>query len=261
KEQPKAAEKGETSRKDKALAILMVQTWEKVARQKITQSFSPNAEILFPPLNEEERTKGPMIIEAEIGGHCIHRIIIGRPRVRKLQVVLSTAHEMLKLQIEGGVITLKSSRLVSLECALVSGPGETLPATKPNLEERVKVAINPEYPKQATAAKTERWTMPTWCHMFNSTLTENARVWFDDLPTESIDSYDDLKKAFLEKYLQQKKCIKDPIELHTIKQRNEKSTEDFVRMYKLEIRDVMGAPECIQISGFVHGITNTELIK
>ncbi|GJV34813.1 hypothetical protein Tco_1407290, partial [Tanacetum coccineum] len=34
------------------------------------------------------------------------------------------------------------------------------------------------------AAKTERWAMPTWCHMFNSTLTGNARVWFDDLPPE-----------------------------------------------------------------------------
>ncbi|GKC64625.1 hypothetical protein Tco_1097223 [Tanacetum coccineum] len=27
------------------------------------------------------------------------------------------------------------------------------------------------------AAKTERWAMPTWCHMFNSTLTGNTRVW------------------------------------------------------------------------------------
>ncbi|GJX20998.1 hypothetical protein Tco_0223675 [Tanacetum coccineum] len=52
------------------------------------------------------------------------------------------------------------------------------------------------------AAKTERWAMPTWCHMFNSTLTGNARVWFDDLPKESIDSYDDLRKTFLENYLQ-----------------------------------------------------------
>ncbi|GKC94228.1 hypothetical protein Tco_1159670 [Tanacetum coccineum] len=33
-------------------------------------------------------------------------------------------------------------------------------------------------------------------------LTENAKVWFDDLPHESINSYDDLKKAFLENYLQ-----------------------------------------------------------
>ncbi|GJV60511.1 hypothetical protein Tco_1466611 [Tanacetum coccineum] len=41
-----------------------------------------------------------------------------------------------------------------------------------------------------SAAKTERWAMPTWCHMFNSTLTGNARVWFDDLPRETIDSYD-----------------------------------------------------------------------
>ncbi|GKA25796.1 reverse transcriptase domain-containing protein [Tanacetum coccineum] len=71
----------------------------------------------------------------------------------------------------------------------------------------------------------------------------NARVWFDDLLTESIDSYDDLKKAFLENYLQHKKCIKDPIELHNIKQRDGESTKDFVRRYKLESRDVKGAPE------------------
>ncbi|GKA35597.1 hypothetical protein Tco_0722088 [Tanacetum coccineum] len=51
------------------------------------------------------------------------------------------------------------------------------------------------------AAKTERWAMPTWCHMFNSTLTGNARVWFDELPKESIDSYDDLREVFLENYL------------------------------------------------------------
>ncbi|GJX85049.1 reverse transcriptase domain-containing protein [Tanacetum coccineum] len=112
-----------------------------------------------------------------------------------------------------------------------------------------------------TTAKTERWAMPTWCHMFNSTLTGNARVWFDDLLSESIDSYDNLKKAFLENYLQQKKCIKDPIELHNIKQRDGESTEDFVRRYKLESRDVKGAPKCMRIFGFVHGITNPELIK
>nr|GFA47916.1 reverse transcriptase domain-containing protein [Tanacetum cinerariifolium] len=111
------------------------------------------------------------------------------------------------------------------------------------------------------AAKTERWAMPTWCHMFNSTLTENARVWFDDLPPESIDSYDDLKKAFLKNYLQQKKYIKDLIELHNIKQRDGESTKDFVRRYKLERRDVKGAPECMRIFGFVHGITNPKLIK
>ncbi|GJV96890.1 hypothetical protein Tco_1548467 [Tanacetum coccineum] len=64
KEQPKVTKKGETSGKDKALAILMVQPWERVARQRITQSFSLNPEIFFPPLGEEEGTEGLMIIEA-----------------------------------------------------------------------------------------------------------------------------------------------------------------------------------------------------
>ncbi|GJX02362.1 hypothetical protein Tco_0186275 [Tanacetum coccineum] len=189
KEQPKAENKGETSGKDKAAAILMVQPWERVARKKITQSFSPNTKILFPPLDEDEGTEGPMIIEAEIGSHCIHRMyvddepaseilyeqcfnrlhpeiknqlvpattpligfsgeiiwpigkiqllvrvrdeehfasawmnfvvvrspssyneIIGILRVRKLQAVSSIAHGMLKLPVEGGVITLKSQQV------------------------------------------------------------------------------------------------------------------------------------------------------
>nr|GEW95856.1 reverse transcriptase domain-containing protein [Tanacetum cinerariifolium] len=86
KEQPKVTKKGETSGKDKALAILMA--------------------------------------------------------------VPSTVHGMLKIPVEGGVITLKSSKLVPLECAIVSGPGGTPSAAKPIIEERVKVAINPKYPEQ-----------------------------------------------------------------------------------------------------------------
>nr|GEW01271.1 reverse transcriptase domain-containing protein [Tanacetum cinerariifolium] len=108
------------------------------------------------------------------------------------------------------------------------------------------------------ATKMERWAMPTWCHMFNSTLTKNERVWFDDLPQESIDSYDELKKAFLENYLQQKKYIKDPIKIYNNKKRDGESTEEFVRRYKLECRDVKGATKCIKISGFMLGITNPD---
>nr|GEV68640.1 reverse transcriptase domain-containing protein [Tanacetum cinerariifolium] len=95
---------------------------------------------------------------------------------------------------------------------------------KTQMPSHIKTYDGSEDPKDhlkifQAAAKTERWPVPTWCHMFNSTLTENARVWFDDLPKESIDIYNDLKKAFLENYLQQKKCIKDPVEIHNIKQK------------------------------------------
>nr|GFC60920.1 hypothetical protein [Tanacetum cinerariifolium] len=37
------------------------------------KSFSPNPEIYFPPLGEDVGTKGPIVIEAEIGGHYVHR--------------------------------------------------------------------------------------------------------------------------------------------------------------------------------------------
>ncbi|GKE79581.1 hypothetical protein Tco_1545701, partial [Tanacetum coccineum] len=82
------------------------------------------------------------------------------------------------------------------------------------------------------AAKVERWPMSTWCHMFNSTLTGSDR-----------------------------KCIKDPVEIHHIKQREGESIEDFVQRFKNESRHVKGAPECTRISGFMHRITNPELIK
>nr|GEZ73905.1 reverse transcriptase domain-containing protein [Tanacetum cinerariifolium] len=65
-----------------------------------------------------------------------------------------------------------------------------------------------------TVAKIERWAMSTWCHMFNSTLIGSARVWFDTLPPESIDSYVVLRKAFLGNSLRQKKYIKDPVEIN-----------------------------------------------
>ncbi|GJR55333.1 hypothetical protein Tco_1405854 [Tanacetum coccineum] len=57
--------------------------------------------------------------------------------------------------------------------------------------QKVKAAQEDTGSQNQKGAKMEHWAMPTWCHMFNSTLTGNVRVWFDDLPQESIDSYDD----------------------------------------------------------------------
>nr|GEV27988.1 reverse transcriptase domain-containing protein [Tanacetum cinerariifolium] len=153
KEKPKATKKGETSGKEKLLAILMVQPWERVARQKITQSFSPKPEILFPPLGEDEGTECLMIIEAEIGGHCIHRIYVDGGPVNSSQNAKTPGGR--------GIITLRSSRLVPLECVMVSGPEKNHSATKPIMKERVKVEINPEYSEQTV--------------MIGSTLTKEGR--------------------------------------------------------------------------------------
>ncbi|GKC47183.1 hypothetical protein Tco_1064905 [Tanacetum coccineum] len=202
-DKPKAQKRGETARKDKPLAILMIQPWERVAKQRVTQSFSPETIISFPSLGEEDGTEGTMIIEAEIGGHFVsarnkksddssyhitHRIsgetiwpighisllvkigdeehstsawmnfmvirspsqhngIIGRMGIRKIRAVPSTTHEMLKFPVEGGTGTLRSSRVIPMECAMISGPSTQHPVTSQVLEEKIKVAIHPEYPE------------------------------------------------------------------------------------------------------------------
>ncbi|GJR72122.1 reverse transcriptase domain-containing protein [Tanacetum coccineum] len=115
--------------------------------------------------------------------------------------------------------------------------------------------------KFQAAAQVERWAMPTWCHMFNSTLIGTARVWFDELPPKSIDGYKDLKAAFLAYFMQQKKYVKDPVEIHNIKQRDGESLEDFIECFKVETGRMKGAPECMRISRFMHGVNNPELTK
>nr|GEV79043.1 reverse transcriptase domain-containing protein [Tanacetum cinerariifolium] len=111
------------------------------------------------------------------------------------------------------------------------------------------------------ATQVERWAMPTWCHMFNSTLIGAARVWFDELSPESIDGYKDLRAVFLAYFMQQKKYVKDPVEIHNIKQRYGETIEDFMERFKIETGRMKGAPKCMQISGFMHRVNNPELTK
>nr|GEU64328.1 reverse transcriptase domain-containing protein [Tanacetum cinerariifolium] len=102
------------------------------------------------------------------------------------------------------------------------------------------------------AAQVEIWAMPTWCHMFNSTLIGAAKVWFNELPPESIDSYKDLKAAFLTYFMQQKKYVKDPVKIHNIKQKDGETIEDFMERFKVEIGRTM-EEMMITTTAFVRG--------
>ncbi|GJS23665.1 reverse transcriptase domain-containing protein [Tanacetum coccineum] len=111
------------------------------------------------------------------------------------------------------------------------------------------------------AVQVECWAITTWCHMFNSTLIGAARVWFDELPPESIDGYKDLKTAFLAYFMHQNKYVKDPVKIHNIKQRDGEAIEEFMKQFKVETEPMKGASECMRISGFMHGVNNPELTK
>ncbi|GKB75966.1 hypothetical protein Tco_0942861, partial [Tanacetum coccineum] len=62
-----------------------------------------------------------------------------------------TAHGMLKFPVPGGILTLRSNKLIPLECMMVSGPEVQPSASTRVVDERIKVAIHPEYPEQKIA--------------------------------------------------------------------------------------------------------------
>ncbi|GJT39236.1 reverse transcriptase domain-containing protein [Tanacetum coccineum] len=108
--------------------------------------------------------------------------------------------------------------------------------------------------------------LPKKTRMPNNVKTyDGSDDWEDHLKifqaATKVERYADLKKVFLANFFQQKKCIKDPVEIHHIKQRDGESTKDFVQRFKTESRHVKGDPKCMRISGFMHGITNPKLIK
>ncbi|GJU44071.1 reverse transcriptase domain-containing protein [Tanacetum coccineum] len=221
--------KKEAPAKDKSLAIYMVQPWHRTTRQKVTQIFARDSEITFPPLTTSKGTEGPLVIEAEIGGHMIHRMyvdggsstevlyehcfnrlrpeiksqmvpattsltgfsgetiwplgqlrllvtigdadhatkawmnfmivrslspyngIIGRPGIREIQAVPSTAHGMLKFPVDGGIVTIRSTILIPAECAtLTTSSKEILKEAEVHLE-NFKIALLPNFPDQEVA--------------------------------------------------------------------------------------------------------------
>ncbi|GKE43825.1 reverse transcriptase domain-containing protein [Tanacetum coccineum] len=153
---------------------------------------------MFPPLTTNKGTEGPLVIEAEIGGHAVHCMyvdggssmevlyehcfnrlqpkiksqmvsattsligfsgetiwplgqlrllvtigdaehstkawmnfmivrslssyngIIGRPVIREIQAVPSTAHGMLKFPVNGEIVTIRSTILTPTECATIA---------------------------------------------------------------------------------------------------------------------------------------------
>ncbi|GJS51279.1 RNA-directed DNA polymerase, eukaryota [Tanacetum coccineum] len=56
----------------------MIKAEEVAIGKKVTQSFSSETTISFPPLGDEDGTEGPMIIEAEIGRHFVYRMYVDR---------------------------------------------------------------------------------------------------------------------------------------------------------------------------------------
>ncbi|GJZ59587.1 hypothetical protein Tco_0615403 [Tanacetum coccineum] len=119
KEQPK--KKGETSRKEKPQAILMIQS-----RQNAQGWTLHGGEINVSVNGTHRKTRG----------------------VAEMKAVPSTTHGMIKFLVMRGILTLRSSKIIPIEYAMVFGPEDQPPLMNKVKEERIKVAINPEHPEQ-----------------------------------------------------------------------------------------------------------------
>nr|GFA28974.1 reverse transcriptase domain-containing protein [Tanacetum cinerariifolium] len=60
---------------------------------------------------------------------------------------------------------------------------------------------------------------------------------------------------------QKKKYVKDSVEIHNIKQKDGETIEELMERFKIETGHIKGAPKCMRIFGFMHGVNNYELIK
>nr|GEX48498.1 reverse transcriptase domain-containing protein [Tanacetum cinerariifolium] len=117
---------------------------------------------LFVKIGDEEHSTSAWMNFMVVRSPFPYNGIIGRPGVRRIQAVTSTAHEKLKFSMTSGTVTLRSSRIVPLECIMVLGPGTQQPVINQVTKEKIKVAIHPEYLKQTIA--------------IGSTLTEEGRT-------------------------------------------------------------------------------------
>ncbi|GJS41644.1 reverse transcriptase domain-containing protein [Tanacetum coccineum] len=110
---------------------------------------------LLVKIGDEEHSTSAWMNFVIVRSSSPYNGIIGRPRVRKIQAVPST--------------------IIPIECAAVSGPERQPPAAHQAIEERIKVAINPDYPKQTI--------------MIGSTLIEEGRNKLCDLLQRNLDVF------------------------------------------------------------------------
>ncbi|GKF10140.1 hypothetical protein Tco_0048066, partial [Tanacetum coccineum] len=100
---------------------------------------------------DEEHSTSAWMDFMVVRSHSPYNGIIRRPGIRRIKAIPSTAHGMLKFPVAGGTVTLRSSRIILLECAMISGPKTQQPVVDQVIKEKIQVAIHPEYPEQTIA--------------------------------------------------------------------------------------------------------------
>ncbi|GJT30909.1 reverse transcriptase domain-containing protein [Tanacetum coccineum] len=158
--------------------------------------------ISFPPLEEEDGTEGPMIIEAEMGGHFVHRMYVDGGS--SLEILYEHSFNRFLLEVKSQMIPA-ATPLVGFSGEIIWPLGQIsllikigdeehstsawmnfvvvrLPSPYNGIigrpvvtEEKIQVAIHPEYPEQTIT--------------IGSTLTEEGRKELCGLLRSNLDIF------------------------------------------------------------------------
>ncbi|GKB44691.1 hypothetical protein Tco_0889633 [Tanacetum coccineum] len=130
---------------------------------------------LMVTLGDEEHSASALMNFMVVRSPSPYNGIIGRPGLRKIQVVPSTAYGMLKFPVEGGITTIRSTTIVLAECRMVAEAQNAPPPREPAATEGIKVAIHLEYPKQTIT--------------IGGSLSEKGRMELCNLLKENLDIF------------------------------------------------------------------------
>ena len=105
------------------------------------------------------------------------------------------------------------------------------------------------------------WNVATQCHMLERTLRSAARAWFENIPRESINSFYELREAFLKTFLNMKKHKERDERVYCSKRKKNEPMEDFARRFLAESRRAKKMPEAVKIAKFMKKVADAELIE
>ncbi|GKC23500.1 hypothetical protein Tco_1025650 [Tanacetum coccineum] len=130
---------------------------------------------LMVTLGDEEHSTKALMNFMVVRSPSPYNGIIGRPSLRKIQAVPSTAHGILKFLVKEGIATIRSTTIIPAECIMVGEAEDTSPPREPSVTERIKVAIHPEYLDQTV--------------LIGGSLSEKGRMELCNLLKENLDIF------------------------------------------------------------------------
>ena len=98
------------------------------------------------------------------------------------------------------------------------------------------------------------------CHSFPTTLKGVAREWFTKLPTSSVDSFEQLRNAFLCHFIRGQRPKTPTDDLLIVRQGEKKTLRSYVKRFTRETLEVDEANDKVQLTTFKAGLRSRDLV-